>query len=330
MDGGLLDNGLAIGLALLGAVCFAGASVLQHHAITSGGAEGGGDRMADTRAGEIDEEPELLPGERVMSLRRLGEVVRHPRWLAGLGLAGAGSLTHAIALLLAPLRIVQPVGVLAVPIAVLFSAARSRTRPARGVVAGAVLSIAGVAAFVALSAGSAASHPPPGTATFVAGLGVAAVVAVFTTLGFLRSGWVRCVALATAGASAFGLVSVLVRAVSQSVTAGDVGILDAPVLGAVGGVAAAFVVGGWLVQQAYAAGAPEVVIATLTVVDPMVAVLLGAVLLGEGASTSPGTWALLGAAAAAATAGVMTLAHHHPDAVAARAARADVSRGNAL
>lgn len=340
MGDAILGHGMAIGLALLGAVCFAVASALQHHVVTSGDARPAL-RPARGRAGEIegdfldtaeDEELEILPGERAraLSMRRLGEIVRHPRWLAGLGLAGAGSLTHAIALLLAPLRIVQPVGVLAVPIAVLISSARSRTRPTNGVLAGAVLSIAGVVVFVAFSAGTAASHSPPEAATLIAGLAVTGVVALFAAIGLARSGWSRCVALATAGATAFGLVSALVRAVSQSVVAGDVGLLDPPVAGAAAGVVAAFLVGGWLVQQAYAAGAPEVVIACLTVVDPIVAVLLGAVLLGEGAATPLHTWVLLGGAALAATAGVMTLAHHHPDAVAARAARTPALRGKTL
>jgi hypothetical protein len=126
-----------------------------------------------------------------------------------------------------------------------------------------------------------------------------------------------------AGAAAFGLVSALVRAVSQSVVAGDVGPLELPVLAAVAGIAAAVLVGGWLVQQAFASGPPEVVIACLTVVDPIVAVLLGAVLLGEGAATPADTWVLLAGAAMTATAGVIALARHHPDAAAARAARVD-------
>jgi hypothetical protein len=70
-----------------------------------------------------------------------------------------------------------------------------------------------------------------------------------------------------------------------------------------------------------------VVIACLTVVDPIVAVLLGAVLLGEGAATPPDSWVLLVGAAFTATVGVIALARHHPDAVAARAARTGAAAG---
>jgi hypothetical protein len=45
------------------------------------------------------------------------------------------------------------------------------------------------------------------------------------------------------------------------------------------------------------------------------------VLLGEGAATPVDTWLLLAGAAVTATVGVIALARHHPDAVAARAAR---------
>jgi hypothetical protein len=81
-------------------------------------------------------------------------------------------------------------------------------------------------------------------------------------------------------------------------------------------------VGGWLVQQAFTSGPPEVVVACLTVVDPIVAVLFGVVLLGEGNATSAGHWAVLGAAALAASVGVAVLARHHPDATTRAAERA--------
>jgi len=297
-------TGIAIVLAVLGAACFAGAAVLQHGAVTAGSHR------------EEDDQP-----GKVVSLRGLREITRRPGWLAGLALAGTGSALHATALVLAPLSVVQPLGVLAVPLAVLLTAMRTDRTPAAGVVVGVLLTIAGVAVFVGAAAGTAVSSPPPGQATLVAGIVVACVVLALAGLGFARSGWVRCVACAMAGATAFGLVSALVRAVSQSVVAGDVGLFALPVLAAVAGIAAAVLVGGWLVQQAFASGPPEVVIACLTVVDPIVAVLLGAVLLGEGVATPAETWFLLAGAAITATAGVIALARHHPDAAAARAAR---------
>lgn len=281
---------VAVGLALIDAMLFAASATLQHHAVS--------DKQADGH----------------LTVRGLLSVVKQRRWQAGVALGGLAVLLHAIALLLAPLRVVQPVGVLAVPIAVLLTAARVRLRPPRGVVLGAALAVTGVVSFVIVSAGSVTSQPPKGSAVVVACLVVAALVVLLTFAGLAARGWLRCVAYATAAATAFGLVSALVRAVSLSVTSGEAELLDIGTLFAGAVILCVTVGGGWLVQQAYASGAPAVVVASLTVVDPIVAVLLGAVLLGEGAHTPLGLWLVMGVATAAAVAGVITLAKHHPDA----------------
>ncbi|MFD6141263.1 hypothetical protein [Promicromonospora sp. NPDC060271] len=281
---------VAVGLALIDAMLFAASATLQHHAVS--------DKQADGH----------------LTMSGLLSVVKQRRWQAGVALGGLAVLLHAIALLLAPLRVVQPVGVLAVPIAVLLTAARVRLRPPRGVVLGATLAVVGVVSFVIVSAGSVTSHPPEGSAVVMACVVVAALVVLLTFAGLAARGWLRCVAYATAAATAFGLVSALVRAVSLSVTSGEAELLDVGTLLAGAVILCVTVGGGWLVQQAYAAGAPAVVVASLTVVDPIVAVLLGAVLLGEGAHTPLGLWLVMGVATAAAVAGVITLAKHHPDA----------------
>jgi hypothetical protein len=302
----LLSGSLpAILLAMLGSICFAGAAVLQHRAVTA---------ATPVAVGASE------PG-RALPLAGLLAATRRPGWLLGLALAGGGTLLHAVALVLAPLSVVQPVGVLAVPIAVVLSAARTRRRPGGGVLAAVAVCVAGVAAFVGIAAGNAVNGPPPGGATLIAGVVVAVVVAALAAVGLDHTGWIRCVCCATAGAVAFGLVSTLLRAVSQDVLFHATALLDLGVLATVAGIGGALLAGGWLVQQAFASGPPEVVIACLTVVDPIVAVVLGTVLLGEGAATPAGTWLLLVSAAAAATAGVVALARHHPDAAERRAAR---------
>jgi len=287
---------LAIGLAVVASVGFAGAAVLQHRAVAAHS------DAADDEAGDA------------LSLRGMRDVSKRPGWLLGLALAAGGSMVHAVALVLAPLSVVQPIGVLAVPIAVVLTAIRTRRRPAAGVLVGVAVCVAGVAAFVGTAAGTAVSTPAPNGATLLAGLIVAGIVLALAALGYAQTGWVRCVACAMAGAVAFGLVSALVRAVSQTVTSGESQVLDPAVIAAAFGVVVALVAGGWLVQQAFASGPPEVVVACLTVVDPIVAVLLGVVLLGEGAHTPTGTWLLLIGAGLTAAAGVVALARHHPDA----------------
>jgi drug/metabolite transporter (DMT)-like permease len=280
---------LAITLAAVAAFCFAAAAVLQHRAV----------RASDD----------------------LRTTVRAPGWLLGLALAVAGTSLHATALVLAPLAVVQPIGVLAVPIAVLGGALRTRERPAAGVLAGAGLCLVGVATFVLTMAGRSSSPAMLDGRMLAATVGVAVVVAALGAAGLRNGGWVRCALCATAGAIAFGLVSALMRALSQAVFAHGVPLLSLETLATGAAMAAAVVGGGWLVQQAFAAGAPDVVVACLTVVDPVVAVLLGALTLGEGSIMPASTWVLLAGAVAIATAGVVTLASHHPEALARAEAR---------
>jgi hypothetical protein len=75
---------------------------------------------------------------------------------------------------------------------------------------------------------------------------------------------------------------------------------------------AAAALGSYFVQSAHANGPPDLVVAGLTVVDPVVAILIGIVVLGE-ASDAP-IWAIPAFVVAAALAiyGVFQLAKHHP------------------
>lgn len=300
---------VAIALAVVGAICFAGAAVLQHRAVD-----------AVTGPGPDD----------ALTLRGLRSLVRRPGWLAGFALAGGGSGLHAAALVLAPLSVVQPIGVLAVPFAVLLAVRRTRRRPAAPVLAGVALSVAGIAAFVAITAGTAVNAPVPDGATLVATASATALVLVLGVLAALRSGWVRSVACATAGAVAFGLVSALLRAMSLHIADWQVtkGSVWPEMIATAAGIGVALLVGSWLVQQGFAAGPPEGVIACLTVVDPIVAVVLGAVLLGEGAATPVDTAVLLATCAAAAVAGVLMLTRHQGRAglIAAARSRPDPDR----
>ncbi|MEM6108058.1 hypothetical protein AAHS21_17695 [Mycobacterium sp. 050272] len=279
-------------LVVIAAFCFACAAVLQHRAVATG-----------PRSGSL-------------ALRGLRDVTRSPLWRLGLLLAAGGSTLHAIALVFAPLSVIQPIGVLAVPIAVVLAAAHTRRRPTAGMLAGILLSSTCVVVFVTTAARSAAGTPASGGDTALAGFVVGLVLLTLTGIGLACTGWARCVALAMAGASAFGLVSALVRAVSQTVTSGRVGIADPTVIAGVAAVVAAVLTGGWLVQQAFACGPPEVVVSCLTVVDPVVAVLFGVILLGEGTAICPAQWAVLSTAAIGAVAGVAVLARHHPEAIA--------------
>ncbi|HET8795544.1 MAG TPA: hypothetical protein VFM62_04125, partial [Arthrobacter sp.] len=84
----------------------------------------------------------------------------------------------------------------------------------------------------------------------------------------------------------------------------------------VAGMAAAGALGAWFVQNAYSSGPPDLVIAGLTVIDPMVGIAIGITILGEARPDVPAVMKIaMGAAALLAIVGVIALSRHHPDVV---------------
>ncbi|RCW43660.1 hypothetical protein DFQ14_106138 [Halopolyspora algeriensis] len=250
---------------------------------------------------------------RGFGIRSQLRLVRTPRWLLGLGCLMGGALLHAVALGLAPLSVVQPIGVLALPITVLLNVREQGLHVRdihRSAVFAVVASTGGVAAFVLLAAGSATATPVSDEAASTAIRLVAGMVLILGGIAVLNRGNVRCVAYAAGCAVCYGLVSLLMRAVSQQVTVWE--LAEISLLPPVG-LVTALLVGGWLLQHSYASGPPDLVVACLTVIDPLVAVGLGIGLLGE--ADNVGMWTATGEAVCAmvACAGVFVLARYHPE-----------------
>lgn len=248
------------------------------------------------------------PGRTSLNLAALAGLVRDPGWLLGLLLLGAGAGLHATAVTLAPLTVIQPIGALALALtAILYVRARG-IRLNRASVIAIVACIGGVATFVALAAGAA--HPAPITAgdemRVLALLGAAIVV--FGAILAVRPG--RLGHTVAAGV-AYGFVATLTRVLTQRLREGGIGGVSPLV---VLGIVVAVLAGGWCVQQAHASGPPDIVVAGLTVIDPMVAVGIGIAVLGEAPHLNLITMTALAGAAVVAAGGVVVLARHHPDA----------------
>lgn len=297
-----LPTALAVALAVVAALCFAAAAFLQQHAVTH-------------ILSRADSAGAATPAR--ISVKSFQKLVLQPRWLGGWGLIGAASVLHVSALLLAPVSVVQPIGILAVPVAVVLAARAAQLRPPPPVVAGVALSVAGTGAFVVLAGVGVTATSPSQTVTglLTALLVVAAVIIGFEVTARRSSGLARCLAYAGIGAVSFGCGSALIRLISQTVAADTTALWSPLVIMAGLAIIGALTCGAWAVQQAYASGPAAVVIGALTVGDPLVAILLSAGLLGEGLSRNPATVIAMIASAAAAAYGVRLLASHHPAAV---------------
>ncbi|MDE2592211.1 MAG: hypothetical protein KGL41_05090, partial [Actinomycetales bacterium] len=114
----------------------------------------------------------------------------------------------------------------------------------------------------------------------------------------------------------YGFVATLAKVVIQRVYQAQFEWLTLLCLAALVG---AVVLGGWFVQNAYASGPPDLVIAGLTVIDPLVAVSVGIVVLGEARDANWVIMAGFSVSAIVAVIGVFMLSKVHPELVQKRA-----------
>lgn len=242
-----------------------------------------------------------------LRLRGLARLARNRVWLLGLGVLSVCAVLQILALALAPVTVVAPIVVLALPVSVLLNTRLSRARLDVAASLAVVASSGGVALFVALAAGAAKPVVFASEDVLQAFELVALAVVLLGLTGAVSQGVTRCMAFAAGTGSAYGLVSVLVRDVTYSLQNGGPGAV--PPL-SVAGLVLAFAGGSWLLQLAYASGPPDVVVGCQTVLNPLVATALGIGLLNE--TVNAGGWRGVGLAAGGVTAivGVVILARH--------------------
>ncbi|OLT46050.1 hypothetical protein BJF85_17820 [Saccharomonospora sp. CUA-673] len=279
---------LAIVFAVLGAACSAVGVRWQHDGVR---AETGGGGLA---------------------LRNLGDLARNATWLRGFGILFCCAVLQILALTFAPVTVVAPIVVLALPIIALLN---PRGLDVAGWLAVAATTLA-VTVFVWRTADEAVHDAVPANAVLWAGALVGGTAAVAVLVATMTSGLARCGALATAAGLAYGLVVVLVRDVTYAVR--TEGLAALPVLSLLG-LAVAFLAGSWLVQLGYASGPPDLVLGVQTLVNPAVATTIGIGLLGETGGIDAAFLGTLVGCGAVAVTGVAVLARHHPDAAAYRA-----------
>lgn len=281
---------LAVFLTVLASVALAVASVIQHVAV------------GDT-AGQ--------PGTK-LSGKQLLEVVRNPRWLGGLALTGVGAVLQMTALLLAPVTVVQPIGVLAVPWTILLAARVHGRAIAPQMWGAAALTVLGTAAFAWVAIAHAAPAPVLNDTWLVAGTLVGFGVAVLLALAGARGpvAW-RCLAWSAAAAVIYGAESGVVKAIGHYATSRPW--LSSPTFWFLAAsIVAGMVCAGIWIQQGYASGAAEIVVGTLNAAAPVAGVAYGIAVLGEGVNITGTAAVLMLAFAAVAIYGVVMLSRFHP------------------
>ncbi len=282
---------IGIPIALIGAVFLSLGAQLQHRGVARVEASHGD----GSKAG--------------LSVRQLLLLVARPSWMLGTLMLGLAIVFQLTSLGFAPLIVVQPLGVVALVITAVLNARLSRIRLERPAIRAIVLCVGGVGVFVAIAAVYAIEQE----------ITERQLLTVLGILGVTLAGFAVAFALARRSVGAmfyilgagvlFGFVATLAKVVINRILNGN---FEGLTVVAIVALLASAALGTYFVQTAYSVGSPDLVIAGLTVVDPLVAVLIGVIVLGEAALIPPVFAVVAVIAGALAVFGVVQLAKHHP------------------
>lgn len=287
-----IDPRQAIGIpiALIGAVFLSLGAQFQHRGV------------AKVEANTVEVTGGLNP-------RQLMLLLAQPSWVLGSLMLGLAIVFQLTSLYFAPIIVVQPLGAVALVITSILNARVTRVSVNRASIIAISMCVGGVGFFVTVAAFTAFDKPVTDhnliTILIVLGL---VLLALGLAFGFLRTQFKAIFYILGAGIL-YGFVATLAKVVINRAQYGNFEWLT---LTCVVGLLLAAALGAYFVQNAYASGPPDLVIAGLTVVDPLVAVGIGIVVLGE-ASQAP-AWATVAFIVAGVIAiwGVFLLARHHP------------------
>lgn len=218
-----------------------------------------------------------------LGIKQVLGLLKRPRWLVGTAFLMLGVVLQLAALTLAPLIVVQPIGAVALIITSLLNAKIYGVRLGPRTLFAIALTLAGISSFVVVAAG-VATEAEISDEKLLQVLGVLALMLIL--FGFLMAtsgGNAKALNYVFGAGVLYGFVATLAKVIIQRLIQGD---FDNLTLSAAIALALAAILGGWFVQNAYATGPPDLVIAGLTVIDPMVAVGIGIVILGEASEAS--------------------------------------------
>jgi drug/metabolite transporter (DMT)-like permease len=220
-----------------------------------------------------------VPQEQGVSTTMLKTLLRKPLWWVGTAVAVGGYSIQALALAKGSLLLVQPLLVSSLLFALPLSAYLAHRRVSRGEWAWAVLLTVGLALFVLLAHTRHGSYEPSIRVWALVVAAVLPLVLACVAVAARTAGRRRAVLLAMAVAVLFGVVAVLTKLTMHRLTEGGISAaLASPALY----LAIALALAATMLQQsAFHAGALQASVPTMLVLEPLVAVLLGVIVLGE-------------------------------------------------
>lgn len=291
--GAFQNPGLLLGipLALAGAVFMSLGAQYQHRGV---------------------EKVERLSGANGASGLSFGQIkalLTRPSWIAGTLMLVLAIVCQLAALVKAPLIVVQPLGAIALVITTLLNARISGHSPTRKSITAIIFCVGGIFLFVFFAAIYATEKEVTERELFVILALLLVVIIVLGACWLILRRRMRALFYVIGAGILYGFVATLAKVVIKRIEAGQFEWITAICVLA---LLAAASVGAYFVQTAYSSGPPDLVIAGLTVVDPLIAVLIGMIVLGEAAAAPWWVLLIFGIAGAIAVWGVVNLARYHP------------------
>lgn len=289
---------IGILIALVGAVFLSVGAQFQHRGV------------------EIVEERHGSGARAGLSVHQLLLLLARPSWVIGTGMLVLAIVLQLTSLGFAPLIVVQPIGAVGLVIAAIVNARVTQTKIAGPVRRAIAFCVGGIALFVTVAAFVAQEQVVEELQlTIILSVLGGVIVLLALTFAFSRKRAGALFYIIAAGVL-YGFVATLAKVVINrlgNLMAGLVGgDFEWLTLGCVVALLVAAALGAYFVQTAYSLGSPDLVIAGLTVVDPLIAVTIGIAVLGEAAHAPLWVIPVWAIAAAVAVYGVFQLAKHHP------------------
>jgi drug/metabolite transporter (DMT)-like permease len=282
---------IGIPIALLGAVFLSIGAQLQHRGVS----KVDGTHLVGAKSG--------------LSLGQLVLLIRRPSWVFGTLLLTLAIVIQLISLVFAPLIVVQPLGVVAMVLTNVINSRVNGIAPDARVRGSIALAVLGIAIFVGFSAVYAFERAlSEEQLLFIMWL-LAAVIAVVVAAFLIFRQRLRAMFYIVAAGTLFGFVVTITKVLINRWQSNQV---DALMILCLAGLIVAALLGGYFVQTAYSVGSPDLVIAGLTVIDPLVAVAIAITVLGEADRFPPFALAGIAVGGALSVIGVVLLARHHP------------------
>lgn len=239
-------------------------------------------------------------------------LLTRPSWVIGTLMLGFAIICQLSALAVAPLIVVQPLGAVALVITTLLNARVSGHTPTKRSLIAIGACVGGIFLFVSVAALYATEREITDRDLFIILAILLVVIIVLGAAWLILRHRMRALFYVTGAGILYGFVATLAKAIIKRIQDGNFEWLTIVCLIA---LIAAAAVGAYFVQTAYSSGPPDLVIAGLTVVDPIVAVLIGALVLGEADNAPVPALIAFVVAGAIAIWGVFGLARYHPQIV---------------